>query len=385
MLIRDYAFDKFSIQVHDTIFSTELKADWDKLSVSGFPLNPDYLGALERAEPKDLSFRYLLIRDGNEIVARIYFQILHFGRQNLSVDGNSIGQKFAALAVRLIPFKIIVAGNLFAVDSCPLYYLPEKISAGHILHILDEYTKAEKFDVFVLKDFPVEFTPELTRPYGLNTFESDMTMELTLHPSWSAFQDYEKSLTHKYAQRARKIRKSGSVIERRVLDDGQLEEHKNRIAELFREICSKQTLRMGIIDEKYFLALNTCCKDRFRITGYFLENKMIAFSTTLAQKETLEVHYIGIDYSYNKSHSLYFNILFDGVEQAILQGYKKLELGRTAREAKAVVGCQPVYFNDYMLIRNRITRRIISVIQDYFQKKMGDSWKERHPFKTHQA
>ena len=115
--------------------------------------------------------------------------------------------------------------------------------------------------------------------------------------------------------------------------------------------------------------------------GYFIGEKLIAFSSTLEHQEKLEVHYIGLDYTYNKSHALYFNILFDGIEQAILSEKKILELGRTAREAKAVVGCNPVYFNDYLRIRNKFTRRIVSIFQDYFQSEMGDTWKNRHPFK----
>ncbi|MBK6445652.1 MAG: hypothetical protein IPF81_10230 [Bacteroidetes bacterium] len=79
---------------------------------------------------------------------------------------------------------------------------------------------------------------------------------------------------------------------------------------------------MGIVDEKYFIALRNACKDRFRMIGYFIGEKLIAFSSTLEHQEKLEVHYIGLDYTYNKSHALYFNILFDGIEQAILSEKK---------------------------------------------------------------
>lgn len=381
MLLREYSFGNYSVQVHDSIQSANADEKWNQITSLNSQLEPSYLKALELSKPEDVTFRYVCIRDQHEIIARVYFQILHFGHRNISVRNSSFLQKLAAVVVRFSPFKIIIGGNLFAVDFSPLDFNAEKILSTDLMQIIIGFIQSEKYDVFVLKDLPTEFTPDVMIPFDLRFFGTDLTMELKIQPEWKTFADYEKALTHKYAQRCRKIRKASTEVQRLILTDELFQKYQERITELFREICSKQSIRMGIVDEKYFIALRNACKDRFRMIGYFIGEKLIAFSSTLEHQEKLEVHYIGLDYTYNKSHALYFNILFDGIEQAILSEKKILELGRTAREAKAVVGCNPVYFNDYLRIRNKFTRRIVSIFQDYFQSEMGDTWKNRHPFK----
>jgi hypothetical protein len=108
---------------------------------------------------------------------------------------------------------------------------------------------------------------------------------------------------------------------------------------------------------------------------------LIGFTSFIERGDQLEFHYIGIDYDYNHTHSLYFNMLFDGVEKAIMAGKKELELGRTAREAKANLGCRPVYFNDFIRIKSKTARLLADWIGGRFQTAMGEEWKNRHPFK----
>ena len=88
-----------------------------------------------------------------------------------------------------------------------------------------------------------------------------------------------------------------------------------------------------------------------------------------------------MDNKVNATNSLYFNILFDSVEEAIKYRKKRLELGRTAREAKASLGCQPEYFNDYIRIDQPIAAFLSKALTGCFQAEIGENWKERNPFK----
>lgn len=381
MLIQEFTKDTFKVQVFDTIRDAAVFEKWNCLHRPGFDFDVNYLSAIEKSQPADLSFRYLLIQANEKIVARVYFQVLNFGNRNLSVDTGNFLLRIASFFIRFSPYKIIIGGNLFAVDFSPLDYLKNEISVEGLLEIISTYVRKEKYDVFALKDLSSDFTSHNMYPFGLTEFKSDLTMELAVRSEWKSFVDYEKSLTHKYAQRARKIRRAAASIERIELTHDLFLLHRERISELFKSICAKQTIRMGIVDDRYFEEMRKACGINFMMTGYFLEGKLIAFTSMFDRPDKLEVHYIGMDYSYNKSHSLYFNILFDGIENAIRLKKNSLELGRTAREAKAVIGCEPVYFNDYIHINSYMTRKIVDLLQKFFQQRMGESWKERHPFK----
>jgi hypothetical protein len=107
---------------------------------------------------------------------------------------------------------------------------------------------------------------------------------------------------------------------------------------------------------------------------------MVAFYSAFVTEDDYELYYIGIDYEYNNEHHLYFNILFSGLEQAIVLGKKQLQLGRTSFDAKASLGAKPVELSYFIKIPN-IPNVVISWFANYFSSIEDAKWKLRVPLK----
>ncbi len=90
--------------------------------------------------------------------------------------------------------------------------------------------------------------------------------------------------------------------------------------------------------------------------------------------------YIGFDYERNAALSLYFNILYFSIEQAIAHEKEKLNLGRTALEAKARLGCTPRYLPTFLFVRNFCIRALVNS-KINMQHEQEGAWEERHPLK----
>ena len=109
--------------------------------------------------------------------------------------------------------------------------------------------------------------------------------------------------------------------------------------------------------------------DAFIFKAYYFKKQFVAFSTNIAyENSTREIHFIGLDYAYNESHCLYFNILFDGLEMAIAANATKLELGRTARVAKASLGALPLEVHNYIFLRKGLPSLAFSFFNNWFIK-----------------
>ena len=93
---------------------------------------------------------------------------------------------------------------------------------------------------------------------------------------------------------------------------------------------------------------------------------MIGFYTYIFYTNEMETHYIGLDYAYNDTHKTYFNILFLSVQKMIERKYEKLELGRTAKEAKANLGAVPKQIFNYVKVKNPLAK----ITLNYFLKKL---------------
>jgi hypothetical protein len=100
---------------------------------------------------------------------------------------------------------------------------------------------------------------------------------------------------------------------------------------------------------------------------------MIGFYTYIFYGKEMETHYIGLDYHYNTIHKTYFNILFLSVQKMIESKYERLELGRTAKEAKANLGAFPKQIFNYLKIKNPFARMVFT----YFLKRFNNAENEK--------
>jgi hypothetical protein len=180
--------------------------------------------------------------------------------------------------------------------------------------------------------------------------------------------DYVTSLRHRYAQRYRKMRRMLSPVIRKELTKDQITFYEAELSQLYLNIVQKQSIRLLIVSGKYFSEMKESLGARFIIMGYFFGEKLIAFSSNISHENHWELHYIGLDYDFNKGHSIYFNILYDAIGDCIKASKLELELGRTARTTKAMIGAEPVYFNNYVRFKNKTARLVTGFLKNFFNR-----------------
>ena len=138
---------------------------------------------------------------------------------------------------------------------------------------------------------------------------------------------------------------------------------------------------MGLLNGQYFVEMKRALGDNYKVLGYYLEDKLVAFTSYILGNEEMEIHYIGIDYQYNEECKLYFNILFDGLETAIENRKTSLELGRTAREVKASLGAVGVEVKNYILVKLGLPTLVYNYFQKWYNSHNNEDWKNRYPFR----
>jgi predicted N-acyltransferase len=377
----NFSANGFSIHVHTRI--AEVRETWDAFHAGSRNLTSTYLSALEASRPADMEFRYVVVIRDDKIAGCAYLQVVNYTGKNFTKQGNAMLAAALKLFFSIKKVRLLFCGNLFSVDIPCLHYNEQLMSFDQMLGILQIMRKKEKCQLLMMKevnDGPAQVKALMKR--GFRKYEEDLTMALTIRPGWNSFEDYSGSLTKKYRKRLLLIRNAKEKITVKTLSGEEIRSFLPRIGELFAQTADRQFLKMGIIDERYFTELKKALGDQFFINGYFLNGKLIAFASHIIHTGLLELHYIGIEYALNNAYSLYFNILYDGVEQAIAMKKSMLELGRTAREAKASVGSVAVPSHDYLLVGNRVVNFLITVFEKIFLDKMGEEWKNRNPFKT---
>lgn len=381
MLVSYFESRDFEVSIFDSLDS-DLKIILEEIPCKSF--KTDYLEFIEYSKPLDLSFLYTVVKkkDGErkKICGVFYFQQLNFTEKNIQLKNSFFYSIVSKTFLKIRPVKILICGNILAVNFPSLYYDQSKINQDELIKISLKIARQLKSDIFILKDLDQEFTEIKMLEFGLKKYPTDLTMTMTLKKSWNTFSDYIQNLSKKYRKRTEKILENGKNLIRKELSLEEMQKETKTIDNLFGQVRENQIIKMGLVNSDYLIEYKKRFPEMFSLWGYFFENKMIGFATYIDRNNALEMHYLGIDYAFNKRFNIYFNMLLDGLKKAIEMKKDELELGRTAREAKANIGCKPVYFNDYYYIKGKITSFLVNKILNSFSEEMGEKWSERHPF-----
>jgi hypothetical protein len=190
--------------------------------------------------------------------------------------------------------------------------------------------------------------------------------------------EYVATFSKKYRNRAKNIFKSGNGIEKRDLSLEEVKKYNKQIYKLYEHVFANAKFKLVKAAEDYFYEMKKSFPEDFFVTGYFLEGKLVAFDSGYYLKDEIEAHYVGFDYSINKEHDLYQNILYHFIHLAIKHHKKHINLGRTAAEIKSTVGAKAHELVCYIKPQNTVSKVILKPFISFLQPT---EWVPRNPFK----
>jgi predicted N-acyltransferase len=348
-------------------------------------LQPEQLAVNEAAAFPDISFLYALVFIQGKPVAAAYFQVLSLKSKHVSPTAygalpRTIWRVFSGITHP----KLVVAGHLFRHDMRSFYALPalEGFDAFRCYKAAIDAALGKSCAAAVLvKDMPemlVTYFQHFAPQYLM--LRNDISMEMDIPAAWHSFDDYEKALKHKYAQRLRKVRQGLEGLEIKELGDEAIIAQKEKIHELYLQVCLHQPVTMGFLSPDFIVQLRKFYNGQLKVWALYENGEMIAFLSGWAKETVFDMFYIGFDYRRNADRNLYFNILFLSLQQAIMLKKSKLILGRTALDAKARLGCRPRYLHTFLYIRNAVLRNYVLRRQQSISAEEG-SWENKHPLK----
>lgn len=388
----------FEFEVFHTV--KDLPDDWvDAAPPENDFLKKPFLCALENGPPSRMRFAYLIFYRDNKPLGVAYCQITPFsvGESVQTVDEKDkypcLVRAFGRIVRNLVAGKnrnLLVCGNLLLTGEHGFYF-PDSLDKATSFDVLEEaliLTQNEleyngvNIDGIFIKDIaeahraPVKVLTD--RKFREFTFHPNMVLKL--RGNWKTFDDYMDDISSKYKVRARKAFKSLDGIEKRELTDNQIFSTQKRLFELYRMVVDNQDFNMVALTENYLPSLKQNLGDAFKVHGYFLEDKLIGYFTTIKNNDELEAHFLGFEPGLNREYHIYHNMLFDILKLGIEQGVKNIVYARTAMEIKSTIGAEAQQMLCYIRASNRLTNKVLPPIVEYL--KPSTDWVARNPFKN---
>ncbi len=370
---------KITIKITQEI--TKLETVWDSFLPAEHHLRSKHLLAFEKSSVPDLINNYLLVYANDDLIGLVYLQQFQFRQSNLNFSKDQ--SILIKMAKCILPSKLplLICGHLLRINFQGFYFKKKE----HKLNVCDAiklFTKqTNKPYGIIIKDCEDLFIEQRAKSFGYRLFNADVTMEIHRRPHWLSFDDYLKNLHKDYFKRAKKIMAAFEPIKIIPLAATEILENANTIETLYWNVVNKQSIKLGTVDAGYFYQLKNDLQEKFEFNALYLDNIMIGFYTFIFYENEMETHFIGLDYETNKTHKLYFNILFLSLQKMIAQQYSKLELGRTAREAKVNLGAESKQIINYVKVKNKAATIILDYVLNQFNKTTNNNFVDRTPLK----
>lgn len=346
-----------------------------------------FLDAFAKANPT-IDHQYLLIHDKERVVALAIIQNLSVRVEN-TAEKLSLQNKMARSLQQYLNSKkvnVSICGNLFLSGNYGVFIKGGVDKYRIYGHIAKTLRTSKKASVFFLKDFKKLELPETQAvcSYQFQALEMEPNMRLQLR--WQDFDSYKAALRSKYRVKINKADTQSAGLTVKSLNAQDVREQIKTLQKLYCNITYKAlfaTIDMTI--ETYALLLerfgetrNENCSNGIHINTYSYGDKIVGFATAFKVRTTLDAHFIGIDYTYNKEFSIYPRILNDYVRLGFDLGCAEVNFGRTSSEIKSTLGAIPQELRCYVRHKRTVANLVFKPLVR--QIKMT-KYKQHRPFK----
>ena len=353
----------------------------------------DFLKSIE-INHSEINFYYIILVDNsNKPIALASIQIVDFYLDTVKTNFEDFIRKIKNLLRKLyiLPnkkaLKLLISGNTFVSGEHGIFITHSqdkkqviKNLAKAILHFVNS-NNSINIDAFLLKDFVNEslFITDELKNYNYHPFSVEPNMILEINEDWISFEDYLNAIKTKFRVKAKKALQLSKEIIIKEVNDHNIENKLLKMTALYKKVVSNADFNLSHFNLESYKTLKSAFGEKYILKTYELDGKIIGFMSGMINQNSLDAHFVGLDYSLNRQYAIYQRMLYDYIQIAIAKKLKTLNFGRTASEIKSSVGAKPQDLTMYLRHKKGITNKIVKLFLQYIQPS---PFRQHFPFKN---
>ena len=353
----------------------------------------DFLKSIE-INHSEINFYYIVLVDNsNKPIALASIQIVDFYLDTVKTNFENFIRKIKNLLRKLhiLPnkkaLKLLISGNTFVSGEHGIFITHNqdkkqviKNLAKAILHFVNS-NNSINIDAFLLKDFVNEslFITDELKNYNYHPFSVEPNMILEINEDWISFEDYLNAIKTKFRVKAKKALQLSKDIIIKEVNDHNIENKLPQMTALYKKVVNNADFNLSHFNLESYKTLKSAFGEKYILKTYELDDKIVGFMSGMINQNSLDAHFVGLDYSLNRQYAIYQRMLYDYIQIAIAKKLKTLNFGRTASEIKSSVGAKPQDLTMYLRHKKGITNKIVKLFLQYIQPS---PFRQHFPFKN---
>ena len=366
--------------------------DWIKVQNGrNIYLSLPYLSALEQGMGGELNFFFSISYNAQDepVLIAVFVRVKFVDKRKRFGDSVfKLRFPFKKKLENILSINALACGNVFSAGENGMLWTEElqaqdAFEEAERVHqiLMTEHDANKEVSLRVFKDFWPQTVPSANRliEKGFFDFKIDVNMVLKIHEDWKTINDYLMSMKTKFRTRANAVYRKSAPLIIKALNAQDITEESEHIVRLFDSVLEKSDFHIGTMNPKTFAACKENLGDDFIFMAYYMDEKMLGFSTAFRNANSLDANYVGLDYAYNESYDVYQRILYDYVELALQTKTTELQFGRTSETIKSAVGAVPVDMTIYIQHKRSLSNVILKKV---IQSVVPSPFELRKPFKA---
>ncbi|WP_299520636.1 peptidogalycan biosysnthesis protein [Winogradskyella sp.] len=358
---------------------------WEHLNcTSNIYYSPEFLKAFELANT-DIQFNYIFILKEDKAIAFANTQLVTIGIETITKNIR-MSPKLRQLVNNIFcnnSIRVLFCGNVFLSGEYGTFLKegePKVETFIAIAKAVKTLYRCKRLHTIFIKDFEDEslYITDHLKSFDYGSMHVEPNMIIYLKPEWQSFNDYTNALKSKYRVKANRADTKSEALDAKFFNDEDIKTHKDELQALYQNTIDNADFNAQILNLDTYVHLKNTYEDRFIVKGYFLDNELVGFLSAMQNGNHLDAHFIGIDYSKNKTYGIYPRILNDYIRIGIETKSNQINLGRTASEIKSTLGAQPKTLTCYCKHKHYLPNQILKPFIKNVQIK---SFKQHQPFK----
>lgn len=353
----------------------------------------DFLKSIE-INHSEINFYYIVLVDNsNNPIALASIQIVDFYLDTVKTNFEDFIRKIKNLLRKLhiLPnkkaLKLLISGNTFVSGEHGIFITHSqdkkqviKNLAKAILHFVNS-NNSINIDAFLLKDFVNEslFITDELKNYNYHPFSVEPNMILEINEDWISFEDYLNAIKTKFRVKAKKALQLSKDIIIKEVNDLNIENKLPQMTALYKKVVNNADFNLSHFNLESYKTLKSAFGEKYILKTYELDGKIVGFMSGMINQNSLDAHFVGLDYSLNRQYAIYQRMLYDYIQFAIAKKLKTLNFGRTASQIKSSVGAKPQDLTMYLRHKKGITNKIVKLFLQYIQPS---PFRQHFPFKN---
>ncbi|WP_439127813.1 GNAT family N-acetyltransferase [Polaribacter sp.] len=350
----------------------------------------DFLKSIEKNHPK-ITFSYIVLVDDNEKpIAFSTIKIIDFYINALQNDLDflkKLGRKLRILKENK-PLRLLISGNTFVSGEHGLF-IDKNVDKQKVIlklaNAINHFVKSNatlknKIDAYLLKDFAKEslFITNELKKVSYHPFSVEPNMLLEIDKNWQDFADYLAAMKTKFRVKAKKAYTQSAALKIENITAKNKQFVLPEMTSLYKKVAENANFNLGEFNLETYTDFKQNFGGNYILKAFYLDEKLVGFMSGIINNNNLDAHFVGIDYTLNRSYAIYQRMLYTYIEIAIKRKLSVINFGRTASEIKSSVGAVPQDLTMYLRHKKTITNKILKL---FLQKIQPTPFQQKLPFK----